>query len=96
LLRKRPRPCRTGHPTHRPGEDLAERGSKDGPGVTGVGPVAPGDEPVRADQDRAAAGDLAVVQPGAERVVQVAVEVADAQSVELDAGLRGELPGWSR
>jgi hypothetical protein len=34
-----------------------------------------------------------MAQPGAARVVQVAVEMADAQSVERDAGLRGELPG---
>jgi hypothetical protein len=66
---------RCGWRADRPGEDLAERGSQRGPGVAGAGRVAPGDEPVRADQDRAVAGDLAVAQPGAARVVQVAVEV---------------------
>ena len=84
---------RTGHPTHRPGEDLAERGSQDGPGSPVPARVPPGDEPVRADQDRAVAGDLPVAQPGAARVVVVAVEVADPHRVEREAGLRGELPG---
>ncbi len=84
---------RCGWRANRPGQDLAERGSQSGPGLAAVGRMAPGDEPVRADQDRAAAVDLAVAQPGAARVVQVAVEVADAQRVERDAGLRGELPG---
>ena len=55
--------------------------------------MAPGDEPVRADQDRAAAGDLPVAQPGAARVVVVAVEVADPHRVEREVRLRGELPG---
>ena len=34
-----------------------------------------------------------MAQPGAARVVQVAVEVADPHRVEREAGLRGELPG---
>ena len=34
-----------------------------------------------------------MAQPGAARVVQVPVEVADPQRVERDAGLRGELAG---
>jgi hypothetical protein len=55
--------------------------------------VTPGDEPVRADQDRAVAGDLAVARPGASRVVQVAVEVADPQCVEREARFFGELAG---
>jgi len=55
--------------------------------------VPPGDEPVRAHEDRAVAGDLPVALPGAARVVVVAVEVADPQRVERDAGLRGEVPG---
>src|SRR5689334_14633612 len=77
----------------RPGQDLAERGGQGGPGVAGPGRVAPGDEPVRADQDRTAAGDLPVAQTGAARVVQVAVEVADPHRVEREVRLRGELPG---
>ena len=61
------------------------------PGVTGGGRVPPGDEPVRADDDRAVAGDLPVALPGAARIVVVAVEVADPQRVERDVRLRGEL-----
>jgi hypothetical protein len=55
--------------------------------------VPPGDEPVRADKDRAVAADLPVALPGAARVVPVAVEVADPQRVQREAGLGGELPG---
>ena len=84
---------RSGRRAGRPGEDLAEPGSEHGPGVAGGDRAPPGDEPVRAHQDRAAAGDLPVAQPGAARVVIVAVEVADPQRVEREAGLRGELPG---
>jgi AcrR family transcriptional regulator len=55
--------------------------------------VPPGDEPVRADEDRAAGGDPAVAQPGAARVVEVAVEMADPHRVDRDVRLGGELPG---
>ncbi len=55
--------------------------------------MPPGDEPVRADDDRAVAGDLPVALPGAARIVVVAIEVADPQRVERDVRLRGELPG---
>jgi hypothetical protein len=49
----------------------------------------PGDEPVRAYQDRAVGRDLTLAQPGAARVVQVAVEVADPHRVQRDARLPG-------
>ena len=83
---------RSGQRADWPGEDLAERGSQDGPGVA-AGRVPPGDEPVRADRDGAVAGDLPVALPGAARVVVVAVEVADPYRVEREVGFRGELPG---
>jgi hypothetical protein len=51
--------------------------------------VPPGDEPVRADDDRAVAGDLPVALPGAARIVVAAVEVADPQRVERDVRLGG-------
>jgi hypothetical protein len=78
---------------NRPGEDLAECGGKRGPGLAAAGRGSPGDKPVRAHQDRAVAGDLAVAQPGTARVVVVAVKVADPQRVQRDARLHGELPG---
>src|SRR5271166_2427918 len=84
---------RSGQRADWPGEDLAERGSQDGPRSAAVGRVPPGDEPVRADHDGAVAGDLAVALPGAARVVVVAVEVADPHRVEREAGFGGELPG---
>src|SRR5271166_3203053 len=84
---------RSGRHADRPGEDLAERGGEDGPGLAAAGRVPPGDEPVWADEDRAVAGDLPVALPGAARVVVVAVEVADPHRVERDVRLRGELPG---
>src|SRR5208282_4716697 len=84
---------RSGRRADRPGEDLAERGGERGPGVAATGRGPPGDEPVRADEDRAVAGDLAVALPAGARVVVVAVEVADPQCVERETGLRGELPG---
>jgi hypothetical protein len=81
-------------PARRPaGEDLAERGSERSLGLVGAGWVPPGDEPVWADEDRAVAGDLAMAQPGAARVEEVAVEVTDPQRVERDVRLRGELFG---
>src|SRR5690242_13109581 len=68
-----------------------------GPGATDLCRGSPGpagcQTAVRADQDRAAAGDLPGAQPGAARVVQVAVEVADPHRVEREVRLRGELPG---
>ncbi len=84
---------RSGRHADRPGEDLAERGGEDGPGLAASGRGSPGDEPVRADEDRAVAGDLAVAQPDAARVVVVAVEVADPHRVERDVRLGGEVPG---
>jgi hypothetical protein len=48
---------------------------------------------VRADDDRAVAGDLPVALPGAARIVVAAVEVPDPQRVERDVRLRGELSG---
>lgn len=55
--------------------------------------VPPRDEAVGAHQDRAVAGDLAMALPGTARVVQVTVEVADAQRVEWQARSGGELAG---
>src|SRR6188472_410333 len=54
--------------------------------------VAPGDESVGADEDRALGADPAAPCPHAARVVQVAVDVADSNGVQGDAG-RGELLG---
>lgn len=48
-------------------KDLAERGGEDGPGVAGGGQVPPGDEPVRAHQDRAIAGRSAGWRSQAQR-----------------------------
>jgi hypothetical protein len=61
---------RGGRRADRPGEDLAERGSERSLGLTAAGRTPPGHEPVRADNDRAVAGDLAMAHPGAARVVQ--------------------------
>jgi len=84
---------RGGRRAGRLGEDLAGRGSGRSLGLAASGRAPPGDEPVRADEDRAVAGDLAMAYPGAARVVQVPVEVADPQRVEREVRLRGELPG---
>jgi hypothetical protein len=62
---------RGGRRAGRLGEDLAERGSERSLGLAASGRAPPGDEPVRADEDRAVAGDLAMAYPGAARVVQV-------------------------
>jgi hypothetical protein len=91
-LRTRPHDSALGPGVGLP-KDLAERGGEDGPGVAGAGRVPPGDEPVRAHQDRTVAGDLPVAQPSAARIVVVAVEMADPHRVERDVRLRGELPG---
>ncbi len=77
----------------RPGQDLAERIGERRARVAGPGLVPPGDEPVGTHQDRAVAGDLAMAQPGAARVIQVAVEVADPHRVERQARFGGKLQG---
>lgn len=51
---------RSGRHADRLGEDLAERGSRGSAGLAAGCRVPPGDEPVRADQDPAVAGDLAM------------------------------------
>ena len=80
-----------GRPRRPPGQDLAERIGERRARVAGPGLVPPGDEPVGTHQDRAVAGDLAMAQPGAARVIQVAVEVADPHRVERQARVGGEL-----
>lgn len=55
--------------------------------------MSPGDEAVRPHEDRAVGCDLAVTDPGAARVGEVAVEVADPQCVEREVLLGGELSG---
>ena len=76
-----------------PGEDMAEHGPERTAGIGYGGRASPRDEPVRAHEDRAVAGELAVAQPAAARVIEVAVEVADPQRVEREVLFRGELPG---
>jgi hypothetical protein len=78
---------------NRPGEDPAERRSKRSPGLAAAGRAPPGDEPVRADDDRAVAGNLAMPQPSAARVIQVPVEVPDPHRVERDIRGCRQVPG---
>ena len=68
-------------------QDLAERIGELAARVGRGGELPPGDEAVRAHQDGSVGGDLPVPQPGAARVEEIAVEVADPDSVERDAGL---------
>jgi hypothetical protein len=58
-----------------------------------VGWVPPGDEPAGADEDGAVAGDLAMAQPGAARVVEVTVQVADPHRADGKMRRCRELPG---
>src|SRR5271165_2217491 len=74
-------------------QDAAERTCELAARVLGSGQIPPGDEAVRAYQDGSVSGDLPVPQPGAARVEEVAVEVADADGVEREAGVFRELAG---
>jgi len=75
------------------GEDGAQRAGQRAGRVVGGAGAAPGDVAVGPHEDRALGTEPAHAQPGAARVVPVAVEVADPHRVERDVRLGGELPG---